>query len=100
MLINHYTIAGNDIALAYNNQDDYILRIPSLLQSAQQYLATTTRPIYAELPLNWDTAEKREGFDIFTMPDDFWQMVGRGIPVLRQGEFTMYHRYRWIQAST
>ena len=96
MLINHYTIAGNDIALAYNNQDDYILRIPSLLQSAQQYLATTTRPIYAELPLNWDTAEKREGFYIFTMPDDFWQMVGRGIPVLRQGEFTMYHRYRWM----
>ena len=96
MLINHYTIAGNDIALAYNNQDDYILRIPSLLQSAQQYLATTTRPIYAELPLNWDTAEKREGFYIFTMPDDFWQMVGRGIPVLKQGEFTMYHRYRWM----
>ena len=96
MLINQHTIAGNEIALSYNNQYDYIAKIPSLLDSVQRYLATTTRPIYAEFPLNWDKAEQKEGFYIFQMPDDFWQLIGRGLPVMRAGEFTMYHRYKWM----
>lgn len=95
MLLNQHTIAGNEIALSYNNQDDYVLRIPNLLNAALRYLATTTRPIYAEYPLDWDKAEKKDGFYIFTMPDDFWQLVGRGIPVIRSGRFVMYHKYRW-----
>lgn len=96
MLMNQYSIAGNDIALYYNNQADYVLKIPALLESAQRYLATTTRPIYAEFPLDWETADCKEGFCIFTMPEDFWQLIGRGIPVMKDGEFKMYHRYRWI----
>ena len=96
MLINQYSIAGETIAPIYNNQNDYITRIPSLLDSAQKYLATTTRPIYAEMPLIWDAAEQKEGFYIFTMPDDFWQLSGRGIPVMKNGEFTMYRKYRWM----
>lgn len=96
MLMNQYSVAGEDIALSYNNQEDYVRRIPRLLDSAQRYLATTTRPIYATLRLDWDTAEQRDGFYIFTMPKDFWQLVGRGIPVLKNGEFTMYHRFRWM----
>jgi hypothetical protein len=96
MLINQYTIAGEGIALSYNNQDDYVLRIPSLLDSVQRYLATTTKPIYASMELDWDKAEQRDGFYIFTMPDDFYQLVGRGIPVMKDGEFTMYHRFRWM----
>ena len=96
MLINQYTIAGNDIALSYNNQYDYIVKIPSLLDSVQRYLATTTRPIYAEFRLDWDKAEQKEGFYIFKMPEDFWQLIGRGLPVMCAGEFTMYHRYKWM----
>ena len=96
MLINQHTIAGQEIALSYNNQFDYISKIPSLLDSVQRYLATTTRPIYAELSLDWDKAELKEGFYIFTMPRDFWQLIGRVIPVMRSGEFTMYHRYKWM----
>lgn len=96
MLINQYSIAGESIALSYNNQDDYVLRIPALLNSAQRYIATTAKPIYASMPLDWEVAEQRDGFYIFTMPEDFWQLVGRGIPVLKNGEFTMYHRFRWM----
>lgn len=93
MLINQYSIAGTAIAPDYNNQDDYIARIPNLLDSAQKYLATTTRPIRETLSLVWDEATQREGFYIFTMPDDFWQLDGRGIPLLKSGEFTMYRGY-------
>lgn len=96
MLINQYTMAGADIALSYNNQADYVKKIPSLLNSALRYLATTNRPIYACQPLDWDAAEEREGFFIFKMPEDFWQLLGRGIPVLKAGELTMYHNYRWM----
>lgn len=96
MLINQYSIAGESVALSYNNQDDYVARIPGLLNSAQRYLATTTRPIYATMHLDWDAAKQRDGFYIFTMPDDFWQLVGRGLPVMKNGEFKMYHRYRWM----
>jgi hypothetical protein len=96
MLINQYTIAGNDIALSYNNQDDYVLKIPTLYNSVMQYLATTTRHIYEHLELDWDAAEQKNGFYIFTMPEDFWQMVGRGIPIMEHGQMVMYHRYRWM----
>ena len=96
MLINQYTIAGNDIALSYNCQDDYVLKIPALLDSAQKYLATTTRPIYAEYVLDWDAAEHKNGFYVFKMPSDFWQLIGRGIPVMKDGVYTQYHRYRWM----
>lgn len=95
-LLNQRTIAGNDVALSYNNQADYVLRIPGLLDSAQKALATTVKRIYAEFPLDWDAAEQRNGFYIFTMPADFFEMVGRGIPVMCNGEFKMYHRYRWM----
>jgi hypothetical protein len=96
MLINQYSVAGESIALSYNNQEDYISKIPGFLNSAQRYLATTTKPIYASMHLDWDAAEMRDGFYIFTMPEDFWQLVGRGLPVMKNGEFTMYHRFRWI----
>lgn len=96
MLINQYSIASENIALSYNNQEDYVLKIPGFLNSAQRYLATTTKPIYASMHLDWDAAEERDGFYIFTMPEDFWELVGRGLPVMKNGEFKMYHRFRWM----
>ncbi len=93
MLIHQYSIAGAEIAPAYNEQADLLLRIPALLDSAQKLLATTTRPIPAQLPLVWESAEQKEGFYIFTLPDDLWQLSGKGIPLLREGSFTRYRGY-------
>jgi hypothetical protein len=95
-LINQYSITGNEIALSYNAQSDYVLRIPALLDSAQKYLATTTAKIYASFPLDWEAAETRSGFYVVQMPNDFWQLCGRGLAVMQEGEFTAYHRYRWL----
>jgi len=96
MLMHQYSIGGAEIAPTYNEQADLLLRIPALLDSAQKLLATTTRPIPAELPLIWDAAEQKEGFYIFTLPDDLWQLSGKGIPLLRDGSFTRYHRYHRV----
>lgn len=95
-LMNQYTIAGEEVALTYNAQFDYIARIPGLLDSAQQYLATTTKPIYATMPLDWRSAEERGGFYVIQMPDDFWQLCGRGLFRIKDGEFSVYHGYRWF----
>ena len=44
-LINQYSIAGGEIATTYNNQADYIRRIPKLLNDAQIYVATNAGKI-------------------------------------------------------
>ncbi len=47
LLINQYSIAGNEIANSYNNQEDYLKMIPSLVDAAEYEIATTMRPIPA-----------------------------------------------------
>ena len=47
-LINQYSIAGTPVSSGYNNQQDYLLRIPLLVNDAQNYIATTARKIFAE----------------------------------------------------
>lgn len=73
-LINQYSIAGNKIASSYNNQQDYLNRIPAFANDAMMEIATTVRKIptivkVADLPCE-DLGE-----DIrFTMPADFYQL--------------------------
>lgn len=203
-LINQYSIAGTQIALSYNNQADYILRMVELINSAQMEIAKTTKKIYAQhdvvqmavpnlLPhfsldtkthlgvddiyeasqsakayyfevnkpatvyieqkqgATWSTvatinAEPTEftaykglisttgptrirfsgdypyvfrnvglyevsfasASDIvparpyieYDMPDNFYQLVGRGIPLYKGAEFVMSHQYRWRGRKT
>lgn len=47
-LINQYSIAGSLVSASYNNQQDYLLRIPLLVNDAQNYIATTAKKIFAE----------------------------------------------------
>ena len=44
-LVNQYSIAGGEIATTYNNQADYLRRIPKLLNDAQVYVATNAGKI-------------------------------------------------------
>jgi hypothetical protein len=50
-LLNQYTIAGNAVADGYNNQADYIRRIPSLINDAMMEISTTVRKIEAQCEL-------------------------------------------------
>lgn len=40
-LMNQYSTAGAKVPESYNNQADYLVRIPKLLDDAQYYVATT-----------------------------------------------------------
>jgi hypothetical protein len=46
-LLNQYTIAGSAVADGYNNQADYIRRIPSLINDAMMEISTTVRKLEA-----------------------------------------------------
>lgn len=79
-LIFSQSIAGEPIAPTYNNQADYELMIPGLVNDCMMYIATTVKKIPAMVPLeslNQDTTN--EYYDIFTLPNDCFEMMNGGL---------------------
>lgn len=72
-LINQYSIAGNEIAAMYNNQQDYLSRIAALLNDAATEIATTARKIPALLTLEPSDAEDWGETLCFELPGDFYR---------------------------
>lgn len=46
--LNQYSIAGQTVALTYNNQADYVLRMLNLINDAQMEIAKTVKKIFAQ----------------------------------------------------
>lgn len=103
-LLNQYTIAGTTVADTYNNQADYIKRIPGLINDAMMELSTTVRKIEKTVKLDpldviGDFLNLGESY-CFAMPDDFFSfksgdnwLIVDGRPVKSQ-EYT-YSGGRW-----
>lgn len=92
-LINQYSVAGKKIPNSYNNQADYINRIPKLLDDAQMYVATTVAPIRMTDDLKNLRCDDNGAWLIYTMPNDCWK-VGSGGLIRYDGEtFQRFHRY-------
>ena len=117
-LLNQYTRAGEAVAETYNNQDDYIKRIPSLVNDALMEISTTVRRIPVVVPLSELTHETKGKQVWYEMPDDFFQLQSGGtvrtldgvtlhtrlysllgrtymlVPDFEDGEYTItYYRY-------
>lgn len=73
-LMNRYSIAGTRISAGYNNQQDYILRIPALADDAQLYIATTARRIPAACPLSSLDCQVQDGCRVYSLPDDLFEL--------------------------
>ena len=78
-LINQYSIAGAVTSENYNNQADYLNRIPKLLNDAQIYVATTVGKIRKVVPLSELESEDNGKWVVYTMPEDFWQLCSGGL---------------------
>ena len=78
-LINQYSIAGAATPETYNNQADYIKRIPKLLNDAQVYVATSVGRIRAVEELKNLSCDDNGNWLIYTMPRDFWQICSGGL---------------------
>ena len=82
-LIHQESIAGTVIPGSYNNQQDYLNKIPGLINAAQMDIATTVKPIPAQVFLGDMEHVESNGWFIYTLPEDLWQRRGSGLLVPR-----------------
>ena len=91
-LLNQYTIAGTGVADTYNNQKDYLLRIPSLVNDAMMEIATTVRKIQVVTPLcDLECIRCDDQECWFVMPDDFF--------MLKSGDTVRTHAGRTVHVQ-
>lgn len=102
-LIHQETIAGTLIPGTYNNQQDYVNKIPGLVNAALMDIATTAKFIPAEITLGELTYEERDGSRIYSLPNDMWQKRGSGLLAPHPSRwhdphwsFDRFSRYRLI----
>ena len=69
-LLNQYSVAGREIPASYNNQQDYLSAIPSLIDSAQMEIATTVKPISALKNVRADS------HGLFPLPCNCYRFIG------------------------
>lgn len=92
-LINQYSVAGSKISDTYNNQADYIARIPALLNDAAMQAATTTAPIRELDNLNNLRCDDNGKWLVYTMPENCWQLSSGGLIQYDGEKFRRFHRY-------
>ena len=90
--INQYTMAGAQVAPTYNNQADYLNRIPVLLNEALVNIRTLVKPIPVVLPLT--DGEPYGGMIRYELPTDCWTIKTGGVSVIRDGRFRRTNQYR------
>lgn len=89
-LINQYSIAGVEIPPSYNNQADYVARIPALVNAALTYISTSTRFIPATVVFDADEGTRMGAYIRHVLPEDYWQIRGAGLLDLGN-----YYHSRW-----
>ena len=98
-LINQYTAAGQRIPDTYNNQADYLKRIPALLNDAAMQAATTTAPIRELDDLRNLRCDENGAWKVYTMPDDCWQICSGGLIQYDGETFRRFHGYHPVGAN-
>ena len=98
-LINQYSMAGTKIPAGYNNQADYLARIPKLLEDAQLYAATTSSPIRHTEPLSALRCDENGEWLVYTLPKDCWKMSGVGLLRYEGETFQRYRGYHPVGAN-
>lgn len=99
-LINQYSIAGAVVPGSYNNQADYLLRIPKLLDDAQMYVATNQGRIRTSVYLSELESDERGGWTAYKLPKDCWQVCSSGLVRLSDGAIQRYHQYHQVGGTT
>lgn len=90
--INQYTMAGTQVAPSYNNQADYLARIPVLLNEALVNIRTLVKPIPVVYAL--ENGEPYGGMIRYELPEDFWSLRTGGVTEIRDGQFRRTNQYR------
>ena len=93
-LLGRYSVAGEPVALSYNDQGDLTARIPGLVRDALYYIATTARRLRTVAPL---TAPAKLGNGLcFDLPADCYQLAAGLLLVGRDGQIHRCRDYRLL----
>lgn len=92
-LIKQHSIAGSPIPNSYNNQADYVLHIPQLLDDAQMYVATNAGRIRTVVSVSNLDSHEEDGWVVYRLPEDCWQICSSGLLRLHDGKVQRYHKY-------
>lgn len=92
-LLNQHTVAGSQVADSYNNQADYLLRIPALLNDAMMEIATTARKIPSTLNLGELFSEDLGAVIRYELPGNFYQFVSGSVVKTADGKLLHTNQY-------
>lgn len=104
-LLNGYSIAGAGIPSSYNNQADYLARIPGLVDDAQMYIATTAKKISTTIPLEEVRKTPYGGMYLCSMPENCWQLSGAGLAMFADSDdlsgrsYARYHGLKRVERN-
>lgn len=90
--INRYSVAGTPVAASYNNQADYLNRIPTLINEALVNIRTLVKPEPVVLPLV--DGEDYAGMVRYELPEDFWHLRTGGVTIVEGDRFERTNQYR------
>lgn len=98
-LINQYSIAGTDIALSYNNQADYVKRIPSLVNDCLVYLSSSVRYLPAQMMYDPAQGEDYGRYKRLRLPGDFYATAGAGLLYTHRESHSRFMDYKLLLPS-
>lgn len=97
-LIDQYSVAGDTVALTYNNQADYVKKIPGLINDCLELLFTYYRRIRASAALPTLSKVKFGENIAYVLPDDCWQMSSAGMVTFdKDGGIVRWHKYHVLE---
>lgn len=100
-LLNMYTARGSEFTERYNDQADFLARIPGLYNAAMLELATEASPLVAVMAPAEEDIEDRGSYVAVKVPDDFLSMTGDGLPVMgRDGRQMRVKAYYMVGSDT
>jgi hypothetical protein len=90
--IHRYTVAGKPVSASYNNQADYLNRIPTYINEALVNILTLVKREATVYPLT--DGEEYGDCLRYELPDDFYTLRSGGVSRIRDGHFEQTNNYR------
>lgn len=90
--INQYSVAGTPVAASYNNQSDYLNRIPVLVNEGLVNVRTFVKPDPVVYTLRG--GQQFGNMLRFELPNDFWSLRSGGVSVATSRGFHKTNDYR------
>lgn len=93
-LLNQYSIGGTNVPTTYNNQADFINRIPSLVNDAIMEIATTAKKIPATVELSGLYYDEVGEYKRYRLPQNFYQPQTGSVVLTAEGTRLHTNQYR------